>query len=85
MLLNAGPRAHFEEPIVLGGFPFASVAVVCDPAAVRQIQSSYRKSTLERRVLSARLRDGLVAVDGEQWQRLRRILAPRRSLPGRER
>jgi cytochrome P450 len=39
-------------------------------------QAAYRKSTLERRVLSARLRNGLVAVDGEQWQRLRRILAP---------
>jgi len=64
----------------LGDFPFASVAVVSDPAAVRQIlvedQSGYLKSTLERRVLSARLRNGLVAVDGEQWRRLRRILAP---------
>ncbi len=78
--LECWTRAHFEEPIVLGGFPFASVAVVSDPAAVRQIliedQSTYRKSTLERRVLSARLRNGLVAVDGDQWGRLRRTLAP---------
>jgi cytochrome P450 len=39
-------------------------------------QASYHKSTLERRILSARLRNGLVAVDAGQWQRLRRTLAP---------
>ncbi len=65
---------------MLGGFPFAKVAVVSDPTAVRRIlvedQSAYHKSTLERRILSARLRNGLVAVDGGQWQRLRRTLAP---------
>jgi cytochrome P450 len=78
--LECWTRAHFEEPIVLGGFPFAPVAVVSDPAAIRQIliedQSAYCKSTLERRILSSRLRNGLVAVDGDQWQRLRRTLAP---------
>jgi cytochrome P450 len=78
--LECWTREHFEKPIVVGGFPFAPVAVVSDPAAIRQIliedQSTYQKSTLERRVLSARLRNGLVAVDGEQWQRLRRTLAP---------
>jgi cytochrome P450 len=78
--LECWTKAHFEEPIVLGGCPFASVAVVSEPAAVRQVlvedQAAYSKSRLERRVLSARLRNGLVAVDGEQWQRLRRILAP---------
>jgi cytochrome P450 len=78
--LECWTKAHFEEPIVLGGFPFAKVAVVSEPAAVRQIlvddKATYRKSTLERRVLSVRLRNGLVAVDGEQWQRLRRTLAP---------
>jgi cytochrome P450 len=79
--LECWTKAHFEEPIVLGGFPFAKVAVVSDPAAVRRIlvedQASYHKSTLERRILSARLRNGLVAVDGgEQWQRLRRTIAP---------
>jgi hypothetical protein len=67
--LECWTKAHFEEPIVLGGFPLASVAVVSDPIAIRQIliedQSRYRKSTLEQRVLSARLRNGLVAVDGE--------------------
>jgi cytochrome P450 len=36
----------------------------------------YRKSALERRILSPRLRNGLVAVDAEQWSVQRRTLAP---------
>jgi len=78
--LECWTKAHFEEPIVLGGFPFARVAVVSDPTAIRQIlvenQSAYRKSAIERRILSVRMRNGLVTVEGEQWQKLRRILAP---------
>src|SRR6516165_3657009 len=73
-------QAHFEQPFVFGGFPFAKVVVVSEPAAIAQVlvdrQSDYCKSPLERRILSARLRNRLVAVDGEQWIRLRRILAP---------
>jgi cytochrome P450 len=78
--LECWTEAHFNEPIVLGGYPFARVAVVNDPSAIRQIlvedHSSYRKSAIERRVLSAAMPNGLVTVDGEQWQRLRRTLAP---------
>jgi cytochrome P450 len=73
-------KAHFEQPIVLGGFPFARVAVVSDPAAIRKVlvenPHDYHKSALERRILSARLRNGLVAVDGERWSSQRRTLAP---------
>ena len=73
-------KAHFEEPIVLGRFPFVRYAVVSDPAAIRKIlvedQSAFRKSTIERRVLASRMPNGVVTVDGEQWQRLRRTLAP---------
>jgi cytochrome P450 len=73
-------KAHFETPIVEGGFPFARVAVVSDPAAIRKVlvenPADYRKSALERRILSARLRNGLVAVDDEQWRSQRRTLAP---------
>ncbi len=54
--------------------------MVSDPAAIRKVlvenRSAYRKSAIERRVLSIRMRNGLVAVEGEQWQKLRRILAP---------
>jgi cytochrome P450 len=71
---------HFQKPIVVGGFPFARVAVLNDPAAIRKVlvenPNAYRKGTLERRVLSARLRNGLAAVDGEQWASQRRTLAP---------
>jgi cytochrome P450 len=65
---------------VVGGFPFARVAAVNDPAAIRKVlvenPHDYRKSALERRILSARLRNGLVAVEGEQWSSQRRTLAP---------
>src|SRR6516162_6505150 len=78
--LECWTKAHFEEPIVVGGFPFARVAVINDPAAVRKVlvedQSTYQKAAMERRVLSAGMPNGLVTVDGEQWQRLRRTLAP---------
>ena len=51
-----------------------------DPAAIRKVlvenPHDYRKSALERRILSPRLRNGLVAVEGEQWSRQRRTLAP---------
>jgi cytochrome P450 len=73
-------QAHFEEPIVIGGFPFGRVAVVSEPAAIRKVlvenSTNYRKSALQRRILSVRLREGLVAVEGDQWHRQRRTLAP---------
>jgi cytochrome P450 len=78
--LECWTKAHFEEPIVFGGFPFMRYAVVSDPAAIRKIliedQSAYRKSTIERRVLGSRMPNGLVTVNGKQWERLRRTLAP---------
>src|SRR5215467_4885130 len=78
--LECWTKAHFEQSIVLGGFPFARVAVVSDPAAIRQVlvedQAAYCKSAIERRVLASRMPNGLVAVDGEHWHRLRRLLAP---------
>jgi cytochrome P450 len=50
-------------------------------SAIRKIliedHSAYRKSAIERRVLASRMPNGLVSVGGgEQWQRLRRTLAP---------
>ncbi len=78
--LECWTQAHFEERIVLGGFPFARYAVVSDPAAIRQVliedHRFYRKSAIERRVLASRMPNGLVTVDGEQWQRQRRMLSP---------
>ena len=71
---------HFREPVVVGGFPFARVVVLCDPAAIRKVlvetPNAYPKNILERRILSARLREGLTGADGEQWASQRRALAP---------
>jgi cytochrome P450 len=73
-------KAHFEEPIVMGGFPFARVALVSDPPAIRKVlvedSKGYRKSALERRILSPRLREGLASVEGDQWASQRRTLEP---------
>jgi cytochrome P450 len=73
-------RAHFEQPIVPGGFPFARVVTVSNPQAIRKLlvenPHRYRKSALERRILSPRLRQGLVAVEGARWETQRRTLAP---------
>src|SRR5512142_2546669 len=79
--LECWTRAHFEQPVVIGGFPFGQLAVVSDPSIIRHVfvesPSDYRKGAIERRVLSsAELGDGLVAVEGEQWRRQRRTLAP---------
>jgi cytochrome P450 len=78
--LECWTEAHFEQPIVKGGFPFARVAVLSDPAAIRKVlvenPHAYCKSVLERRMLSTQLRNGLAVVDGEQWARQRRTLAP---------
>lgn len=66
---------------MFGGFPFAQVAVVSDPAIISHVliekSLDFRKGALERRVLaSAGLGEGLVAIDGEQWHRQRRTVAP---------
>lgn len=73
-------EAHFEQPIVQGRFAFGRFAVVSEPNAVRKIlvdnSAQYRKSAIQTRVLSVALRDGLLTVEGEQWRRQRRLLAP---------
>ncbi len=79
--LECWTQAHFEQPLVIGGFPFGQVAVVSDPSIIRQVlvetPSEYGKGAIERRVLSsAGLGDGLVAVEGEPWRRQRQTLAP---------
>jgi len=78
--LETWTRAHFEQPIVTGGLLIAEVAVVSDPAAIRRVLienvGNYRKDSLQRRMLSAVLRDGLLIAEAEQWRMQRRTLAP---------
>ena len=78
--LEAWTKAHFEEPIVMGGLSIGRVAVVSDPAAIRRVLmdncNNYQKDWLQRRVLSTGLIDGLLTAEGHQWRTQRRALAP---------
>ena len=78
--LETWTQAHFEKPIVTGGLLIGEVAVVSDPAAIRRVLlenvANYRKDSLQRRMLSAVLRDGLLTVEADQWRSQRRTLAP---------
>jgi len=77
--LEAWTRAHFEEPIVMQKAPFGQVAVVSDPAAIRRVLienfDNYKKDSLQRRILGAAMRDGLLTSEGERWREQRRALA----------
>lgn len=78
--LEAWTEAHFNEPVVMGGLPFARVAVISEPSAIRRVLldngQNYRKDWLQRRVLSAGLTDGLLTAERQQWRTQRRALAP---------
>jgi len=70
--------------IVAVDLPFGHAVVVNHPDAIRRVlienQSNYEKDTLQRRVLSAGLGEGLLSVEGERWRSQRRTLAPLLSL-----
>src|SRR5690349_7290387 len=52
--LEAWTDAHFEEPVVSGGLPFARAVVVSEPRAVRRVlrdnAGNYEKDWLQRRI-----------------------------------
>ncbi len=78
--LECWTREHFEKPVVVGGLPFKHVLLVHEPAAIRRVlldnAGNYQKDSIQRRVLSAGLGDGLLSAENEQWRTQRRILAP---------
>ena len=78
--LEAWTKAHFEEPIVMGGMSMSRVAVVNDPPAIRRVlldnRANYHKDWLQQRVLSAGLTNGLLTAEDDQWKTQRRVLAP---------
>jgi len=78
--LEAWTRAHFEKPVVTGGLAFGEVAVISEPGAIRRVLldnvGNYRKDSLQRRMLSAVLNNGLLTAEAEQWRAQRRTLAP---------
>jgi len=73
-------RRHFEEPIVEEGLPFGRVLLVNEPGAIRRIllenAANYRKDRLQRRVLSAGMKDGLLSAEGARWRTQRQVVAP---------
>src|SRR5438105_838841 len=78
--LNAWTSEHFERPIVRERLPFMRAVVVSHPAAIQHVllenAANYRKDDLLIRILSPALSNGLLTVDGEQWRRQRRAVAP---------
>jgi cytochrome P450 len=78
--LECWAKEHFEKPIVVGGLPFKHVLLVHEPNAIRRVlldnAGNYQKDSIQRRVLSAGLGDGLLSAEGRQWRTQRRIVAP---------
>jgi len=78
--LGAWTAEHFERPILRDRLPFISAVVINDPAAIQHVllenAGNYRKDDLLLRILSPALSNGLLTVDGEQWRRQRRAVAP---------
>jgi cytochrome P450 len=78
--LECWAQKHFEKPIVVGGLPFKHVLLVHEPRAIRRVlldnAANYQKDSIQRRVLSAGLGDGLLSAENERWRTQRRTLAP---------
>jgi len=73
-------KIHFEQLIVVGPTPLGLRAVISDPAAIKRVfldnAANYVKDALQLRLLAPGLGHGLLTVDGEDWRRQRRALAP---------
>jgi cytochrome P450 len=71
---------HFEEPIVTAQTVLGRIAVVSDPAGIKQVlvdnATNYHKGPLQRRLLGPGLGQGLLTTEGETWRKQRRALAP---------
>jgi cytochrome P450 len=78
--LECWTQEHFEKPIVSAGLPFTRILLVHEPRAIKHVlldnATNYQKDSIQRRVLSAGLGDGLLSAEGDQWRTQRRILAP---------
>lgn len=78
--LECWSREFFEQPVVRIRLPFLEAVLVHDPAAIKHVlvdnAANYRKDPIQRRILAAGLGDGLLSVEGQQWELQRRTLAP---------
>src|SRR6516164_8182374 len=77
--LEAWTHAHFEQPMVTANLAMGQATVVSAPVAVRRVlldnAANYQKDTLQRRMMSAALSNGLLMAEGEQWGAVRDVAA----------
>lgn len=70
----------FREPIVKPRLPFVNALLVHEPSAIKHVlldnAANYRKDSIQRRILSKGLADGLLSVEDGRWEVQRRTLAP---------
>src|SRR6516164_1947101 len=78
--LECWSEEFFEEPIARVRLPFTEAVLLHDPGAIKHVLvdnvSNYRKDPIQRRILAAGLKNGLLSVEGERWDIQRRTLAP---------
>lgn len=78
--LETWTAAFFEQPVVTERLPFGRAIVISDPGALERVlldnAANYHKDTLQRRIISKGLSNGLLTAEDEQWRVLRRMLAP---------
>jgi cytochrome P450 len=78
--LEAWTEEHFRELIVRARLPFVHAVMINDPNAIKRVlldnETNYRRGGLQKRMLSAVFRNGLLMTDGEQWRRQRHAVAP---------
>jgi len=78
--LECWSAEFFQEPIAKLRLPFTDAFLVHDPQVIKRVlmdnSNNYQKDTIQRRILSSGLSDGLLSVEGERWEIQRRILAP---------
>jgi cytochrome P450 len=71
---------HFRKASVTVRLPLLNAVLVHETRAIRRVllenAENYRKDSLQRRVLSAGLGEGLLSAEGSKWQMQRRTLAP---------
>lgn len=78
--LRIWSRRHFRERVLWGQGRFGRAVTVCEPAGVRRVlldsASNYVKGRVQRRVLGPLIGEGLLLMEGEDWRRARRTVAP---------
>lgn len=78
--LEAWPRNHYENRIVVGRTPLGRFAIVNDPSAIRSVlvenPDRYEKDELQKLLLKPALGEGLLTSGGQEWRAQRRCFAP---------